>query len=410
MEGCEPRIVISGRVPREFGLNRLALMLEAKHAAGRKVLDLTGTNPTAAGVGAPEADPLASLADPRSLRYEPDPRGLPTARAAVADYLSGRSGFSVDPERVLLTASTSEAYAHLFRLLCDPGDEVLVPRPSYPLLEPLARLEGVGTHSYRLIYDDGWRLDPDSLEASITPKTRAVVVVEPNNPTGSSLSTQEFALIESVCRERGLALISDEVFGDIAWPPGVAPLPTRLGGRNVPTFVLGGISKSCGLPQLKLGWIVVDGPETRIAELLPGLDWILDLFLSVGTPVQWALPRLLETRHAYQIALRARLHENLATIELESSRHPDALLPYQGGGGLTALLRIPDAGRNAGDEELSEWALRERDVHLHPAHFYELDRDDLAVVSLLTPPETFREALHRLVPHRETFPPSGDQP
>jgi aspartate/methionine/tyrosine aminotransferase len=221
-----------------------------------------------------------------------------------------------------------------------------------------------------------------------------VVLVEPNNPTGSLLSVEEVALIEAICRERGLALIVDEVFGEIAWPTRVAPLPSRLGGRSVPTFVLGGISKPCGLPQLKLGWIAADGPEAKLAELLPGLDWILDLFLSVGTPVQWALPKLLERRHSYQGAMKARIGENLEVIARAETRHAGAILPYRGEGGLSAILRL--RGRPVEGEELAEWALRERDVYVHPAHFYELDRDDLVVVSLLTPPGTMAEALERI--------------
>ncbi len=359
------------------------------------------TDPAAAGLSPGGRDALAALADPRALRYEPDPRGLPAAREAVARYLGERAGAAPDPARIFLTASTSEAYAHLFRLLCDPGDEVLIPRPSYPLLEPIARLEDVRTHGYRLVYDGAWRLDPDSLEASLTPRTRAVVLVEPNNPTGSLLSTEEFALVESVCRERGLSLIVDEVFGDIAWPTGRAQLPSRLGGRSVPTFVLGGISKPCGLPQLKLGWIAADGPEAKLAELLPGLDWILDLFLSVGTPVQWALPKLLELRRPYQVALKARVGENLEVIARAETRHAGAILPYHGEGGLSAVLRLRhEGGGPVEGEELAEWALRERDVYVHPAHFYELDRDDLVVVSLLTPPGTMAEALERIMEGR----------
>jgi alanine-synthesizing transaminase len=350
------------------------------------------------GLGPPEAEVREALSHPRALRHEPDPRGMLAAREATAQYLGTRAGFSLSADRVLLTASTSEAYAHLFRLLCDPGDEVLAPRPSYPLIEPIARLEDVEAHAYRLAYDgERWRLDLDSLEASITARTRAVVLVEPNNPTGSRLSDDEFARVETICVERGLALISDEVFGDICWGAEAKPFPGRLGGRATPTFVLGGISKPCGLPQLKLGWIAADGPDQALARLLPRLEWILDLFLSVGAPVQWALPRLLPLRHAYQSMLRARLGENLGSIEHARARHPDAIHPYRGEGGLSAIVRVAGAGRAASGEDLAEWALRERDVYVHPAHFYDLDRDDLIVVSLLTPPDVLREALGRIV-------------
>lgn len=365
--------------------------------AGESALDLTGTNPTAAGLGAPRAEEvLAALSDPRALRYEPDARGLASAREAVAAYLGGRTGVPLSPDRVFLTASTSEAYAHLFRLLCEPGDEVLVPRPSYPLLEPIARLEGARVHHYRLVYDGAWRLDLDSLEASLTERTRAVVLVEPNNPTGSLLAPEELAQVEAVCRERGLALIVDEVFGDIVWPPAEGPLPSRIAGRGVPTFVLGGVSKPCGLPQLKLGWIAAAGPEPRLAPLLPGLEWILDLFLSVATPVQWALPRLLETRHAYQAALRRRLEETLGEIADAAARHPGRLTPIGGGAGLSAVLRVRQEACGP-EEDLAEWALRERGVLVHPAHFYDLPGDDLIVVSLLSPGAWMREALERML-------------
>lgn len=316
----------------------------------------------------------------------------------MASYLGGRAAVALSPDRVFLTASTSEAYAHLFRLLCDPGDEVLVPRPSYPLLEPIARIEDARVHAYRLAYDGTWRLDADSLEASVTPRTRVVVLVEPNNPTGSMLAPDEFSRVEEICRERGLAMIVDEVFGDIVWPPGAGPLPSRLGERTAPTFVLGGISKPCGLPQLKLGWIAACGPEERLAALLPGLEWILDLFLSVGAPVQWALPRLLEARHPYQAALRRRLEETLGAIDEAAARHPRRLALLPGGAGLSAVLRVQhDAGGPARGEDLAEWSLRERGVLLHPGHFYDLPGDDVAVASLLVPGAWMREALERIL-------------
>lgn len=384
----------SQRVPRDLRPNRLARLLDEKRAAGRDLLDLTITDPLRAGVPAPA---VAATADP-GADYVPDPRGLRAAREAAAGYLGGRAGFDLDADRVFLTSSTSEAYAHLFRLLCDPGDEVLVPRPSYPLIEPIAGIESVGVHAYRLVFDGVWRLDADSLEASLTDRTRAVVVVEPNNPTGSRLAPEEFALVEERCREHGLALIVDEVFGDIAWPPRQGPLPSRLGERAVPTFVLGGISKPCGLPHWKLGWIAACGPEARLSPLLSGLEWILDLFLSVSATVQAALPALLETRHAYQAALRARLAESLAAIEETAERHPGALAPLGGGAGLATVLRVrhPSGGPAPG-EELAEWALAERDVYLHPAHFYDLPREDLVVASLLTPGAWMREGLERIL-------------
>ena len=387
--------MLSSRVPRDYTPNPLAALLEEKRAAGRPILDLTDTNPTRAGLPTLSAEGRAALAGAEGARYEPDPRGRREAREAIAAYYAGRgaSAVSIDPARIFLTSSTSEAYAHLFRLLCDPEDEVAVPRPSYPLLAPLARLEYARLREYRLAYDDGrWALDLDSLEAAIGPRTRAVVVIEPNNPTGSCLSPAERASVESLCVDRGITIISDEVFGDVPWPPRREPLPSWGGERRVPTFVLGGISKLCGLPQMKLGWIAACGPKGVLREALNGLEWIADLFLSVGTPVQIALPQLLEERTAYQAALRERIGANLAI--LSQSREPFTLLG--GEGGLSAVLRFEPRGGAAETEGVAEWALRSREVLLHPGHFYDMPREDDAVVSLLTPPAVTTEAIARI--------------
>ena len=316
------------------------------------------------------------------------------AREAVAAYHAARAGGrTIDPSRVFLTASTSEAYAHLFRLLCDPQDEILVPRPSYPLLEPLARLVHAELRDYRLVYDGRWRLDLDSLEASIGPRTRAVVVIEPNNPTGSLLSGPERSRVEAICAERGLAILSDEVFGDFPWPPRVDVLPSWCGARAVPTFVLGGISKLCGLPQMKLGWIAVGGPEPELWDALQGLEWIADLFLSVGSPVQAALPRLLEARRVFQPRVRERLRSNLETVRAFTARRPEfQLLPAAGG--WVAMLRVPLVR----SEE--EWALEllRRDVVVHPGHFYEYEVEGRAhiVLSLIVEPAQLEAGLARI--------------
>lgn len=392
----------SHRVPAEFTPNRLAQLLEEKRRAGRTILDLTRTNPTQVGLAPPNPATLSALSDLHALAYEPDPRGLAASREAVARYLSARGATptSIAAERVYLTTSTSEAYAHLFRLLCDPGDEVLAPRPSYPLIEPIARLEDVQAHAYRLAYDgSGWRLDVDSLEAAVTARTRAVVVVQPNNPTGSCLDASEISRVEALCRERRLALIVDEVFGDYPHAPRRSPIESLLGGRSVPTFVLGGVSKTCGLPQLKLGWIAVDGPDETLEPLLAGLEWILDLFLSVGTPVMFAASRLLDERAPFQAAVRSRVDENRRILEDAAARSEGALDAYRSEGGWSAVVRLHPArdGGPADREDVAEWALRRHDVSVHPAHFYDLGRDDLAVLSLLTEPAVLRPALDRLL-------------
>jgi aspartate/methionine/tyrosine aminotransferase len=394
----EPSRLLSRRIPRSYRPNELALLVDERRRAGRPLLDLTESNPTRVGLSELDAGARAALVPEALSRYEPDPKGWPEARAAVADYLTERAGLSgrplagpFDPGAIVLTAGTSEAYAHLFRLLCDPGDRVLAPRPSYPLFAPLAATEGVELATYRLVYDGRWRPDFDSLEAALGPRTRALIAVEPNNPTASALRPDEAEAILTLCERAGVSLISDEVFGDFPWPPRDAPLPGLLGGGRVPTFVLGGISKLCGLPQLKLGWIAVAGPERARREALQGLEWIADLFLSVGRGVELALPRLLAGRGPFRERAAARIRENLATLDRVSTESA-AFERLLGDGGWTAVLRV----RDAGGRELGGPAAVERGVYLHPGHFYDLPDDRYAAVSLLPDPARFREAVDRL--------------
>ena len=382
------------RLPDAGEPNHLARLLAEKRRAGtrggRALLDLTVTNPTAAGLLALDAPALKALADERAAAYDPDPRGLRTAREAIAAEF-GRADAPLDPERIALTASSSESYAHLFRLLCEPGDDVVVPRPSYPLLEPIARLEDVGLESYRLAYDGRWRLDLDSLEAAVGARTRAIVLVEPNNPTGSLLAPDERRAVESLAARRGVAIIADEVFGEFPWEEARA-LPTWAGPRAAPTFVLGGISKSCGLPQLKLGWISLDGPSPAVERLAAGLEWILDLFLSVGTPVQVALPRLLAGRGAFREAALARMRANLRAWRVWADRIGGEVLDADGG--WSVMARLPNPAGPQRDP--AEWALGTCDVLLHPAHFYDFDDDRHVVASLLVEPSALEEALLRM--------------
>jgi alanine-synthesizing transaminase len=387
--------MFSSRIPRDYSPNLLALLLEEKRRAGRPVLDLTGTNPTRAGLGDYAGGAVEALKRAESARYDPDPRGRVDAREAVAAlYGSASPGAPrVSPDRIVLTASTSEAYAHLFRLLCDPGDEAATPRPSYPLFEPLARLEDVALRQYRLAYDGRWSLDQDSLEGAIDLRTRAVIAVQPNNPTGSCLSTSDVEAVERICVDRHLAFVSDEVFAEFPWAPGAMPLRSLLGGRTALTFALGGISKLCGLPHLKLGWIAVDGPEREVKEALHGLEWVADLFLSVGSPIQAALPEILASRGAFLAAARARIAANLNLLRGLRSR--GATL-YEADGGWSAVLRLEAAGeRGSNPRDTAEWALERHAVHVHPGHFYDLHGDEI-VVSLLTDPESMSEGMGRL--------------
>jgi len=387
---------VNQRLPEDAEPNALSRLLAARRRGGgagvaaRPILDLTVTNPTAAGLIALDEAMRTALSDPRASRYDPDARGLLGAREAIASEF-GRSDAPLDPAHLFLTSSTSESYAHLFRLLCAPGDDVVVPRPSYPLLEPIARLEGVRLESYRLAYDGRWRLDLESLEAAVGSRTRAIVLVEPNNPTGSVLADEERRAVEALAERRGVALIADEVFGEFPWEEGRA-LPTWAGARSVPTFVLGGISKSCGLPQLKLGWIALNGPAAAVERFARGLDWILDLFLSVGTPVQIALHQLLAGRGAFRDAALARIRSNLGAWRRWAAGSGASVL--EADGGWSAMLRLPS--RASPDRDPAEWALEQVDVLLHPAYFYDLEDDRHVIVSLLTEPALLDEALGRL--------------
>jgi aspartate/methionine/tyrosine aminotransferase len=391
---------VSDRVPRDYSPNSLQSLLARKRRDGAPILDLTETNPTRAGLPTLRARSLAALCDTRAALYHPDPRGLLAAREAIATYYRARGGNhgtgAVDPSRIILTSSTSEAYAHLFRLLCEPGDEILVPQPSYPLIEPLARLEAVRLRGYRLAYGDRWTLDFASLEASLTPRTRAIVVVEPNNPTGSCFTPQESDLLEAVCEERRLAIISDEVFGDFPWPARGGLLPTWTGRSRVPTFVLNGISKLCGLPQMKVAWVVVAGPEEAAAAALQGLEWIADLFLSVGAPAQLALHRFLEGRPEFQSASAARIRANLTALAAAASDPAPAFSLLAGDGGWCAILRFAPHGPAASGPNPAEWALAAHNVLLHPGEFYGLPCEEDAVLSLLTEPAVLMEALGRI--------------
>lgn len=382
--------MLSRRLPHDLEPNAWARFLEECRAGGTRLLDLTETNPTRAGLGGAGAEELAALAQAGSARYEPDARGSRAARESVAGYYADR-GAAVPPEHIVLTASTSESYAHLFRLLADPGGVFLVPSPSYPLFEPLAALEGVRLRPYRLAYDGDWHLDRHSLETAFAGDVRGVIVVQPNHPTGSCLDAEERALLETLCERHGAAIVADEVFGDFPRPGRDAPLPSFAGGSRVPTFVLSGLSKVCGMPQMKLGWIAAGGPAAAREEALRGLEWIADLFLSVSTPVQVALPTLLAAREAFQRRLRARLAANLARLDALIARRPELqVLPAEGG--WAAVLRVP---RQRSEEE---WALGliARGVVVHPGHFYDIAGEGYLVLSLLPEPAVFDAAVGRI--------------
>ena len=385
--------MFSHRFPESFEPTRFARRLAARRREGAFLLDLTESNPTRVGLG-DYVDPAAwaQLADAGARVYEPEPAGLLAAREAVATYHADR-GASVPPGQVVLTASTSEAYAHLFRLLCDPGDAVLVARPSYPLFEPLAAAEGVHLLHYPLRYRDGaWRLDAAELHAALRgsgSRVRAVVVVQPNNPTGSFLDEAEAQTVVGVCGANGVALIADEVFGDFRRPGQASSARATFAGEEaVLTFVLSGLSKTCGLPQLKLGWIAASGPTAARDAALERLHWLADSFLSVGTPVQRALTALLAGRGQFQEAVRQRLEANRALLATTAAGLSGVHL-LAGNGGWNAVIDLP-AVRS---EE--EWALAllEHDVIVHPGFYYEFEAGPTLVLSLLPEPALFARAL-----------------
>lgn len=384
--------MFSSRLHWDLRPNRIAQALERIRGAGTTILDLTESNPTRAGILYPESEILSAFGDPRSLVYEPTPAGSAAAREAVAEYYAAR-GASVGPGRIQLTASTSESYAWLFKLLANPGDEVLVPRPSYPLFDFLAQMEAVRVVQYPLVYHDGWSIDLDALVRSVTDRARAIILVNPNNPTGSFVKRREVETLVELCRERGIALISDEVFADYAFGPDAERVTSLTAREEVLTFCLSGLSKIAGLPQMKLGWIAIGGPAGLRGDATARLELIADTYLSVGTPVQHALPRLLAAGSKVQRQIVDRIHENLARFEIIAGPNsPGQLLRVEGG--WYAILRVP---RTRSEEE---WCLEllERDsVLAQPGYFYDFQSEAYLVLSLLTPPEIFQEGAHRIV-------------
>jgi alanine-synthesizing transaminase len=369
--------------------NRFSVALERHRASGRKALDLTESNPTRCGF---EYDPglLSLLADRCSLSYEPHAKGLLLAREAVCRYYQQR-GTEVDPEQIILTASTSEGYSFIFRLLCNPGDEVLVPAPSYPLFEFLASIQDVKLVSYPLIYDEGWQIDLHSLADALTPRTRAILVVHPNNPTGSFVKLAEMDILDALCQERGLAFVADEVFLDYAHD-GIER-PSFAGQWQALTFTLSGISKICALPQMKLAWIVVGGEPELSQDALARLDVIADTYLSVGTPVQLALPEFLAQRGGIQRQVKERVAANLAELDRQLAQQ-ESVRRLDVGGGWYAVLRVP-ATRS--DEELAIELLEQHSVVVHPGHFYDFPTEGYLVVSLITPTDVFAEGVKRVL-------------
>jgi alanine-synthesizing transaminase len=395
--------------------NRLSEALARHRAAGQPLVDLTVSNPTECGFTYDEKTILAALRNSEALHYEPAPRGLLSARQAVREYYVER-GASVDVDDIVLTTSTSEAYSHVFRLLCNPGDEILIPAPSYPLFDFLADIQDVTLARYPLVYDHGWQIDFHTLEQATTPRTRAIIVVHPNNPTGHFTKRAEMEKLNAICSERGLAIIADEVFLDFSltnseeyvlgrhserreesafrknvtatdFSPTLATRHSSLAtsisfakNHGALTFTMSGLSKICGLPQMKAAWLVASGPEKPKKEALARLEVIADTYLSMNAPVQLAMPAFLSQRAAFQRQLMARVSRNLAELDRELAQQK-VCSRLEVEGGWYAVLRVP-ATRS--DEDLALSLLDKAGVYVHPGHFYDFPSDGYLVVSLIT--------------------------
>ena len=403
--------MFSERTNWRLAQNRFTQAVEEMRARGVRLLDLTVSNPTRVGLAYDSATILEALRSEGALDYDPQAKGLLSTREAVVRYYrdrccrgerdvasnvsttGGEERVDVDPERIVLTTSTSEGYSYVFRLLCNAGDELLVPKPSYPLFEFLADLQDVKLVPYPLIYDHGWQVDFHSLEKAITARTRGDVVVNPNNPTGSYVHTGEMGALNEFCRARGLALIVDEVFLDYELLDEISAAPSFVGNQDVLTFTLSGLSKISALPQMKVAWVVTSGPAEQVAAAMARLEVIADTYLSMNAPVQWAVPVMLEQRGSIQRQLLERVRGNLAELDRQLGAQR-ACQRLKVEGGWYAVLRVPVT---RSDEELAIELVREKSVLVHPGHFYDFESDGYLVMSLIAPEAEFKEGVERLL-------------
>jgi aspartate/methionine/tyrosine aminotransferase len=382
--------MFSRRTNWNLSANRYSLAVDAARQAGRTLLDLTASNPTTVGLHYERERILRALQHPRALEYEPAAKGILPAREAVAGYYAARN-IALSPEQIILTVSTSEAYSYCFRLLCDPGDEVLVPSPSYPLFEFLADIQDVKLIPYELVYDHGWQIEFESLRGKITGRSRAIMVVHPNNPTGHFTRAWELERLNTLCREHELALVADEVFLDYGLGD-ETPL-SFAANTDALTFTLSGLSKICALPQIKVAWIATSGPQELVRTALDRLDVIADTYLSPNAPVQWAVPELLATRGEIQRQLRERALHNLHELDaqLQHSRMTTRLALDAG---WYAVLRTPSS---RSDEDVAIALLEQEGVLIHPGHFFDFPGAGYLVASLIAPEVEFREGIGRVL-------------
>lgn len=373
--------------------NRLSLAIEEYRQQGRALLDLTESNPTRCGFNYDTEEILQALSDPRSLTYEPDAHGLLAARQAVAGYYAEQN-IHVDPRQIFLTTSTSEAYSYVFRLLADPGDNILAPSPSYPLFDFLSQLNDLELIPYPLVYYDDWQIDVGALASRITARTRAILVVHPNNPTGSLVRKAELDSLIRCCQEHSLALIADEVFADYTLSADQAgKVASHAAVSDILTFTLSGLSKISALPQMKLAWIVVNGPADLLRSALARLELIADTYLSVAAPLAHALPKLLAGRRAIQSQILQRIRQNLRWLDQQLPA--DSLVRrLKTAGGWYVILKLPTIRT---DEDWALELLRQDGVLVHPGHFYDFPAEGHLVVSLLPTLENFKHGMEKLI-------------
>lgn len=379
------------RTEWEFQVNSLTSLLERLKQKNVDIIDLTESNPTRCQFSYPQDQILNSLSLQNNLSYDPQPKGMLSARQAVSRYYE-KKGYPIDPERIFLTASTSEAYSYLFRLLADPGDHILIAQPGYPLFQFLADINDLHVDFYSLAYEDGWHIDFETIENQISKKTRVLVLVNPNNPTGSYIKTAELKKINDICRKNKIAIICDEVFFDYQLDPPRERVPTLVSNDEALTFTLSGISKILAMPQMKIGWAIVNGPEAEVSETIKRLEVISDTFLSVSTPVQNALPFWFEWQDKIQNEVKERVKNNFEMLKKESKEISGCqLLSVEGG--WYAVLRLPDTKEE--DEWVSEF-LNSGHVFVHPGYFFDFQDEPCLVLSLLTQPQKFQEGIKRI--------------
>jgi aspartate/methionine/tyrosine aminotransferase len=388
-------MIFSSRTSWHCQHNSLSLLLEKKIERGEMILDLTVSNPTECGFVYPEQEIRSAFSDVRILKYEPDARGLLSARKAISEYYSAKQ-IAVDPSSIFLTASTSESYSLLFKLLCNAGDNVLVPSPSYPLFEFLAQINDVQLRHYYLHYHNEWMLDIHSIREAINERTKAIVLINPHNPTGMFLKRHELDALKQIACEHSLALIVDEVFIDYPLVT-TQEIISTAGGSDVLTFTLNGISKMCGLPQMKLGWFVVGGSGLDVQEACERTEVLCDTFLSVNSPVQVALPRLLQYGEIIRQQIQKRIKSNYSLLQ-SFTNHQSPFTTHQCEGGWYGILRVPKIKT---DEEWAIELLEKRNVHCFPGYFFDFQTEGNLVISLLAEEEIFNQSINEIRKHVE---------